>query len=123
MPKSNSENLTSDSKLSYSTNRFHHRQLMPHQTYFTRLSSLHTLQWLNSAVMGRNGVPLPVSGVPPHEIAVPPPKVVAPPPGDAVPSICDKLEFKFPEWRCATVHASNCIFGKIITIVATRGRF
>jgi len=32
--------------------------------------------------------------------------------------ICDK----FPEWRCATVHASNCIFGKIITIVATRGQ-
>jgi len=38
------------------------------------------LQWLNSAEMGRNGVPQPVSGVPPPEIAVSPPKVVAPPP-------------------------------------------
>jgi len=41
-------------------------------------------QWLNSAGMGRNGVPQPVSGVPPPEIAVPPPTVVTPPPGDAL---------------------------------------
>jgi len=36
--------------------------------------------------------------------------------------MCDKLEFKFPEWRCATVRALNCIFGKIITTVAVRGQ-
>ena len=41
-------------------------------------------QWLNSARMGRNGVPQPVSGVPLPEIAVPPPKIVTPPPGDAL---------------------------------------
>ena len=36
--------------------------------------------------------------------------------------ICDKLEFKFPEWRWATVHASNCIFGKSSQLFATRGQ-
>jgi len=34
--------------------------------------------------------------------------------------ICDKLEFKFPEWRCATVRTSN--YTTIITTVATRGQ-
>jgi len=43
-------------------------------------------QWLNSAGMGRNGVPPPVSGVPSPEISVPPPTVVVPPPGNDVPS-------------------------------------
>ena len=63
-------------------------------------------QWLNSAGTGRNGVPQPVSGVPPPEIAIPPPKVVAPPPGDAL--------------MVHTVFFGQLIFGKIITIVATR---
>jgi len=75
-------------------------------------------QRLKSAGTGRNGVPLPVSGVPPPEIAVPPPKVVTPP-GIAVPS---SSSISGREWRCATVRALNCIFGKIITIVATRGQ-
>lgn len=56
-------------------------------------------QWLNSAGMGRNGIPPPVSGVPPPEIAVPPPKVVVPPPGNG---------------------RSVTIWGKTIKTVATR---
>jgi len=55
-----------------------------------------------------NGVPPPVSGVPPPEIAIPSPKVVAPPPGDAL--------------MAHTVFFRQLIFGKIITIVATRGQ-
>jgi len=43
-----------------------------------------------------NAVPQPISGIPPPEIAIPPPKV-APPPG-------------------------QLMFGKIITIVATRSQ-
>ena len=53
-----------------------------------------TMQWLNSAGTGRNGVP-------PPEITVPPPKVVVPPPGNG---------------RCVT------IWRKIIKTVATRGQ-
>ena len=49
-----------------------------------------------------------MSGVLPPEIAVPPPKVVAAPPGDAL--------------MVHTISFGQLIFGKIITIVATRGQ-
>jgi len=65
-------------------------------------------QWLHSAGMGRNGIPLPVSGVPP-------PKVVAPPPGKCL------LQNGFV-LMVHTVFFGQLIFGKIITIVATRGQ-
>ena len=68
-------------------------------------------QWLNSAGMGRNGVPPPVSGVPPPEIAVPPPKVVVPPPGNDVPSPFGGKSLKLlpPEVRFYGLNAPNTI--------------
>jgi len=89
-------------------------------------------QWLNSAGTGRNGVPQFVSGVPPPEIAVPPPcrsisttwrcRSVTIVKCSSSSYAIIKLQFKFPEWRRVTVRVSNCIFGKIIIIVATRGQ-
>ena len=74
---------------------------------------------MNSAGTGQNGIPQPVSGIPPPEIAVPPPKVVAPPPLDAdVDELCEK-------WlRLDGAHCifGQLIFGKITTIVATKGQ-
>jgi len=66
-----------------------------------------------------NGVPPPVSGVPPPEIAVPPPKVVAPP------SELREIFQLIVKWL--HIDGPHCIFGqlifgKIITIVDTRGQ-
>jgi len=72
-------------------------------------------QWLNLAGTGQNGVPQPVSGVPPPEIVVPPPMKL---------SLHHLLQLIAKWLRLDGPHCifGQLIFGKIITIVASRGQ-